>query len=115
MVGVVGSNPIAPIPFGRTRYRPERYRIELIIIGEVALCTGCWPLSRFFMTTITLPDGSEKTFEQPLTVMEIAASIGPGLAKAAIAGEVDGRLVDACVTIDADASLRIITGKTRKA
>ncbi len=63
------------------------------------------------MPTITLPDGSKKTFDHPVTVMQVAESIGAGLAKAALAGEVNGRLVDACVEIDADADLRIITGK----
>ncbi len=63
------------------------------------------------MPTITLPDGSEKTFERPVTVMQVAESIGPGLARAMVAGKVNGCLIDTCVTIDADASLRIITGK----
>ena len=66
------------------------------------------------MPTITLPDGSKKTFDHPVTVMQVAESIGAGLAKAALAGEVNGRLVDACVEIDADADLRIITGKDRE-
>lgn len=68
-------------------------------------------LPRVPMPTITLPDGSKKTFDRPVTVMQVAESIGAGLAKAALAGEVNGRLVDACVEIDADADLRIITGK----
>ena len=63
------------------------------------------------MIQITLPDGSQKSFEQPVTVEEVAASIGPGLAKATLAGEVDGRLVDASHQIDGDAELRIITGR----
>jgi len=63
------------------------------------------------MPEITLPDGSRKTFEQPVTVMRVAEDIGPGLAKAALAGEVAGRLVDACVEIPEDAPLRIITAK----
>ncbi len=63
------------------------------------------------MINITLPDGSIRQFDAPVTVGEVAASIGPGLAKATIAGEVDGRLVDASDTIDHDARLRIITAK----
>lgn len=63
------------------------------------------------MITITLPDGSRREFEKPITVMELAASIGAGLAKATVAGEVDGKLVDACDVIDRDARVRIITPK----
>ena len=63
------------------------------------------------MITITLPDGSRREFEQPVSVMDVAQSIGAGLAKATVAGEVDGRLVDASDVIDHDASLRIITPK----
>jgi threonyl-tRNA synthetase len=63
------------------------------------------------MVQITLPDGSRKDFESPVTVHEVAESIGPGLAKAALAGEVDGRLVDTSYRIDGDAGLRIITGR----
>ena len=63
------------------------------------------------MITITLPDGSRREFEQPVSVMDVAQSIGAGLAKATLAGEVDGRLVDASDVIDHDASLRIITPK----
>ncbi len=63
------------------------------------------------MIQITLPDGSHKSFDAPITVQQVAESIGPGLAKATLAGEVDGRLVDASHPIEADASLRIITGR----
>ena len=63
------------------------------------------------MPTITLPDGSNKSFDQPVTVMQVAESIGPGLAKAALAGRVDGELVDACVEIDHDAQLEIVTAR----
>ncbi|MFP7721936.1 threonine--tRNA ligase [Lysobacter sp. A3-1-A15] len=63
------------------------------------------------MITITLPDGSRREFEQPVSAMDVAQSIGAGLAKATVAGEVDGRLVDACDIIDRDATLRIITPK----
>ncbi|MGY6519178.1 MAG: threonine--tRNA ligase [Lysobacteraceae bacterium] len=63
------------------------------------------------MITITLPDGSQRQFDAPVTPMDVAASIGPGLAKATVAGRVDGRLVDACDPITADASLQLITPK----
>ena len=63
------------------------------------------------MPEITLPDGSRKSFDHPVTVQEVAASIGPGLAKAALAGRVDGRLVDAGHRIDDDAAVAIVTDK----
>jgi threonyl-tRNA synthetase len=63
------------------------------------------------MPVVTLPDGSQKQFEQTVTVMDVAADIGPGLAKATLAGEVDGQLVDASFEIASDASLRIITSR----
>jgi threonyl-tRNA synthetase len=61
------------------------------------------------MPVITLPDGSQKRFDQPVTVAQIAASIGAGLAKAALAGRVDGSLVDTSTLVDHDASLSIVT------
>jgi len=63
------------------------------------------------MVAITLPDGSVRQFEKPVTVAEVAASIGPGLAKAALGGKVDGKLVDASHRIDRDAKLAIVTDK----
>ncbi len=63
------------------------------------------------MPVITLPDGSQRQFEHAVTVMDVAADIGPGLAKATLAGEVDGQLVDASFEISTDAVLRIITAK----
>ncbi len=63
------------------------------------------------MITITLPDGSRREFDNPVSVMQVAQSIGAGLAKATLAGAVDGKLVDASDVIDRDASLRIITPK----
>ncbi|HEA3199133.1 TPA: threonine--tRNA ligase [Aeromonas veronii] len=63
------------------------------------------------MPIITLPDGSQRQFAHSLSVMDVAADIGPGLAKACIAGRVNGELVDACELIEADASLAIITAK----
>ena len=63
------------------------------------------------MPVITLPDGSQRSYEQPVSVLDIAADIGPGLARATLAAEVDGRLVDASYRIDADTGLRIITAR----
>ncbi|MCK9535533.1 MAG: threonine--tRNA ligase [Pseudomonas sp.] len=63
------------------------------------------------MPVITLPDGSQRTFEQPVSILEVAQSIGAGLAKATVAGRVNGRLMDATDLISDDATLSIITPK----
>lgn len=63
------------------------------------------------MISISLPDGSRREFEHPVTVAEVAASIGAGLAKAALAGRVNGELVDTSHRIEADASLAIVTDR----
>lgn len=63
------------------------------------------------MVTITLPDGSNKEFSSPVTVFEVAKSIGAGLAKAALAGRVNGKLVDTFFLIEEDAEVQIITAK----
>ncbi|KTS94703.1 threonyl-tRNA synthetase [Pseudomonas oryzihabitans] len=63
------------------------------------------------MPVITLPDGSQRPFDKPVTVAEVAQSIGAGLAKATIAGRVDGQLRDASDLIEQDANLQIITAK----
>ncbi len=63
------------------------------------------------MLNITLPDGSKRSFDQPVTVAEVAANIGAGLAKAALAGRVNGMLVDTSYRIDSDANLAIVTDK----
>jgi len=63
------------------------------------------------MPLITLPDGSKRDYPQALTVAEVAASIGAGLAKAALAGRVDGRLVDTSFVIESDCQLAIVTDK----
>ena len=63
------------------------------------------------MPIITLPDGSTKSFDQALTVFEVAKSIGSGLAKATLAGKVDDEMVDASFLIESDASVSIITAK----
>ena len=67
------------------------------------------------MPNVTLPDGTVKSYDQSLTVADVASSIGSGLAKAAIAGEIDGQLVDTSYMIEEDASLAIITNKDDKA
>lgn len=63
------------------------------------------------MPIITLPDGSQRQFDTPVSIAQIAASIGSGLAKAAIAGSVDGKLVDTFYTVEQDAAIRIITDR----
>ncbi len=67
------------------------------------------------MITITLPDGSQKSFDHPVTLRDIAAAIGPGLAKAAIAGKLDGRTLDLGQRIESDGHLQIITEKSPEA
>lgn len=67
------------------------------------------------MIAITLPDGSSRQFEQPVSVEEVAASIGAGLAKATLAGKVDGQLVDASHRIGKDAALEIVTSRSPEA
>jgi len=64
--------------------------------------------------TIRLPDGSQKSFPHPVTVAEVAQAIGPGLARAALAGKVNGRLVDTSHRIEADADLAIVTERDRE-
>ncbi|WP_448977191.1 threonine--tRNA ligase [Neisseria sp.] len=66
------------------------------------------------MLNITLPDGSVRQYESPVTVAQIAASIGAGLAKATVAGKVNGKLVDACDPITKDAHVQIITPKDKE-
>ncbi|MGC8517527.1 MAG: threonine--tRNA ligase, partial [Steroidobacteraceae bacterium] len=63
------------------------------------------------MPVVTLPDGSERRFDHPVTVDDVAAGIGAGLRKAALAGRVDGQLVDTSYVIDHDVSLAIVTEK----
>src|SRR5215216_6366776 len=63
------------------------------------------------MPNIKLPDGSVRSYDQPVTVAEIAASIGPGLAKAALAGKVNGKLVDTAFRVESDADVAIVTDK----
>ena len=67
------------------------------------------------MPTVTLPDGSTRSFDQTVTVLDVAADIGPGLARAALAGKVAGELVDTSFPIAPDAELAIITSKSDEA
>lgn len=67
------------------------------------------------MPKITLPDGSSRQFDNPVSVFDVAADIGPGLAKAALAGKVDGEMVDASFVMADDANLSIITSKSEEA
>ena len=94
MVGVVGSNPIAP-----TNY------------NHIGMALGRGRLSELAMPVITLPDGSKRTFDGPVTPMAVAESIGPGLAKATICARIDGELKDASDVIEQDANLALITAK----
>jgi threonyl-tRNA synthetase len=66
------------------------------------------------MPIITLPDGSQRQFDKAVSTLDVALDIGPGLAKATIAGKVNGTLVDACDLIDQDAILQIITAKDQE-
>lgn len=67
------------------------------------------------MPNITLPDGSIRSFDHSVSVLDVATDIGPGLAKATLAGKVDGKMVDASFVMDADAELSIITSKSDEA
>jgi len=63
------------------------------------------------MPVITLPDGSKREFDHPVTLMQVAEDIGPGLAKATVCGRINGELVDACELIENDADITLITGR----
>lgn len=67
------------------------------------------------MPAITLPDGSQRNFDQAVSVMDVAFDIGPGLAKATLAGKVNGNLVDASFLIEEDSTLAIVTGRDEEA
>ena len=69
------------------------------------------PIDRHTVPVITLPDGSQRSYERAVSVAEVAASIGSGLARAALAGRVDGKLVDTSFVIDHDASVSIVTDR----
>ena len=67
------------------------------------------------MPVVTLPDGSRRTFDAPVTVFDVAADIGAGLAKAALAGVADGREVDTSHVIERDTTLSILTDRDEAA
>ncbi len=67
------------------------------------------------MPQITLPDGSQRDFDKSVSVMDIANDIGPGLARATLAGKVDGELVDAAYLVDQDAKVAIVTNRDSEA
>ncbi len=67
------------------------------------------------MPVVTLPDGTQRSYDRPVTIAEIAADIGPGLARAMLAGKVDGKLVDADYLIDRDAEVAIVTDRDEEA
>ena len=93
MVGVGGSSPLAPTKKNKAPH------------------DGAFFIVEWNMPVITLPDGSQRQFDQAISVMDVAKSIGAGLAKATLAGKLDGQLVDASTLIEADVSLQIITAK----
>jgi threonyl-tRNA synthetase len=66
------------------------------------------------MISITLPDGSQRQFEHPVTILELAQSIGEGLARATVAGKINGQLVDACTVIEHDAEVAIVTPRDQE-
>ena len=67
------------------------------------------------MPQITLPDGSKRDFAAAVSIFDIASDIGPGLAKAALAGTVNGKLVDLSHSVTDDAEISIVTGKSEEA
>jgi threonyl-tRNA synthetase len=83
----------------------------VVVGGSIPLVPTNIYLEEYFMLIVTLPDGSEKQYPAALTVAEIAASIGAGLAKAAFAGKVDGKLVDTSYLVEKNATVSIVTDK----
>src|SRR6185437_753614 len=100
MVVVGGSIPLAP-----TRFSPRRF---LVMRAGERFVQRSRDLA---MPVVTLPDGSQRHFDRPVTVDEVAGDIGAGLRKAALAGRVNGRLVDTSHVIDSDADVAIVTDK----
>ncbi len=100
MVGVVGSSPIAPT---NINININTNTNQVFSRLDVQVC--------FTMVQITLPDGSTRSFDHPVTVAQVAESIGAGLAKAALAGRVNDTLVDTSFPIEADSRLAIVTEK----
>src|SRR5258708_5611152 len=90
---------------------PFQSRSQKSAVRRTFLFWICVNFNHRKMPSIRLPDGSLRAFDKPVTVAEVAASIGAGLARAALAGKVDGRLVDTSFVIDHDADLAVVTEK----
>jgi threonyl-tRNA synthetase len=101
MVVVGGSIPLAPTIDSKRRCLVPRAGERLFSVTQETA----------EMPVVTLPDGSQRRFERPVTVDEVAADIGAGLRKAALAGRVNGKLVDTSFVIEGDAALAIVTDK----
>ena len=74
-----------------------------------------WPIDPLYVMPIALPDGSTRAFDGPVTVADVAADIGPGLAKAALAARIDDKLVDLSTRIEFSAAVSIVTVKDDEA
>lgn len=83
----------------------------VVVGGSIPLAPTIFLKANSFMPVVTLPDGSQRRFDHPVTVDEVAADIGAGLRKAALAGRVNGKLVDTSHVISSDADLAIVTDK----
>ncbi len=110
---VGGSIPLAPTISATTISPGNAGLVPATFFPDYDSTFPNYNLNTKYIATmkITLPDASVREYSAPATVAEIAADIGPGLAKATLGGEVDGQLVDSSFEIDQDAIVRIITGK----
>src|SRR5206468_3676069 len=102
------------MPFGRTSPESRSRTWSYAFIARES-CIFIMLRSSHAMPNIRLPDGSSKSFPAPVTVAEIAQAIGPGLARAALAGRVDGKLVDMGFKVQNDADVAIVTEKDAEA
>jgi threonyl-tRNA synthetase len=107
MARVVGSNPIAPT----NTTSSTRLCLFNISFNKWPFVGATTERNGLKMPQITLPDGSQRQYDNPVSILEIANDIGPGLGKAAIAGEIDNRLFDVSHILESDYHLRIITEK----
>ncbi len=121
MVVVGGSTPLAPTTFFEIRV-VRATSIRPVARPAAKAGHERWFAARFVvlrqsirsestMLEITLPDGSKRSYERAVSILDVASDVGPGLAKAAVAGSVDGKTVDLSHMIDTNASVSIITGK----
>ncbi len=106
MVGVVGSSPIAPTT---PEVRSQKTEVSCLLYSDSFRFFSLSDVTH--MPVVRLPDGSEKRFDAPVTPAQVAAAIGPGLARAALAAKVDGKLVDLSHAIERDSQLAIVTDK----